>query len=73
MFTTVSLSFYGGSSLDLYVSLYIVEYFILTLLHSPFKPRAQKMVNFLSYGLFAVFIVIVALKVLEILVGSTFL
>ncbi len=70
MFTTVSLSFYGGSGLDLYVSLYIVEFFILTLLHSPFNPRAQKMVNVLSYALFAVFIVIVALKVLEILVGS---
>jgi hypothetical protein len=73
MFTTFSLSFYGGSTLDLYVSLYIVEFFILTLLHSPFNPRAQKMVNVLSYALFAVFILVVAMKVLEILVGSTFL
>jgi hypothetical protein len=71
VFTTVSLSFYVESSLDLYVSLYIVEYFIITLLHSPFNPKAQKTINNLSYALFAVFVFIVAIKVLEILVGAT--
>jgi hypothetical protein len=72
-FTTFALSFYAASGLDLYVSLYIVEYFILTLLHSPFNYRVQKSVNILSFVLFGVFIVIVALKVLEILVGVSFL
>ena len=72
-FTTFALSFYAASGLDLYVSLYIVEYFILTLLHSPFNYRVQKSVNILSFALFGVFIVIVALKVLEILVGVSFL
>ena len=70
VFTTVSLSFYVESSLDLYVSLYIVEYFIITLLHSPFNPKAQKTINNLSYALFAVFVFIVAIKVLEIMVGA---
>ena len=46
---------------------------ILTLLHSPFNYRVQKSVNILSFVLFGVFIVIVALKVLEILVGVSFL
>jgi hypothetical protein len=54
---------------DLFVSLYIVEYFILTLLHSPFNPKAQKTINLIGYALFGVFIVIVALKVLQILIG----
>jgi len=68
--TTVLLSFYAASTLDLYVSVYIVEYFILTLLNSPLKPQTQKVTNILGYILFAVFIVIVALKVLEILGAS---
>jgi hypothetical protein len=72
-FTTFALSFYAASGLDLYVSLYIVEFFILTLLHSPFNPKAQKAVNLIGYALFGVFTVIVALKVLEILVGASFL
>ena len=69
-FTTFALSFYSASGLDLYVSVYIVEYFILTLLHSPFNFKTQKTINIVGYGLFAVFIVIVALKVLQILAGS---
>jgi hypothetical protein len=62
-----------ASGLDLYVSLFIVEYFILTLLHSPFNSRVQRPINVIGYGLFGLFIVIVALKVLEILVGASFL
>jgi len=73
MLTTVALSAYLENRLDLYVSLYIVEYFILTLLHSPFNPQAQKMIDVISYVLFAVFIFIVALKVLEIILGARFL
>jgi hypothetical protein len=72
-FTTFALSFYTASALDLYISLYIVEYFILTLLHSPFTTKTQKTINLIGYTLFAVFIIIVALKVLEILVGASFL
>ncbi len=72
MATTFMLSFYSASSLDLYVSLYILEYFVLTLLHSPLKPKTQKPLNFISYALFAVFLVIVALKVMEIVWEVTF-
>lgn len=69
MLTTVALSTYGPSGLDLYVSLYILEYFILTLLHSPFNLRAQKIIDTTGYVLFAIFVIIVTLKVLEILIG----
>lgn len=68
--TTVLLSFYSSSTLDLYLSVYTVEYFILTLLNSPLKPKTQRITNFLGYGLFVVFIAIVALKVFEILGAS---
>jgi membrane-associated protease RseP (regulator of RpoE activity) len=70
MLTTAAFSMYGQSGLDLYVSLYILEYFVLTLLHSPFNPRAQKIIDITGYILFVVFMIIVALKVLEILVGA---
>jgi membrane-associated protease RseP (regulator of RpoE activity) len=69
MVTTAALSAFNESRLDLYVSLYILEYFVATLLHSPLNPRAQKVLNALGYALFAVFMAIVALKVLEILFG----
>lgn len=59
----------NSASLDLYVSVFIVEYFILTLLNSPLYPKAQKITNLIGYALFGVFIAIVALKVLEILGG----
>jgi hypothetical protein len=68
--TTFAISFYAASGLDLYVSLYIVEFFILTLLHSPFNTKTQRIINFTSYGLFGLFVIIVALKVLQILAGS---
>jgi hypothetical protein len=72
-FTTFALAFYPASGLDLYISLYIVEYFVLTLLHSPFNQKTQKTINIIGYGLFAVFIVIVVSKVLQIMVGASFL
>jgi len=68
--TTFAISFYPASELDLYVSSYIVEFFILTVLHSPFNSKTQRIVNFTGYGLFGVFAVIIALKVLQILAGS---
>ncbi len=67
--TNVTLSVYNAS-LDLYVSIYIVEYFILTLLHSPLNPKTQKITNIISYGLFSVFILILTLKTLQILGAS---
>jgi hypothetical protein len=70
--TTFALSLYSAGTLDLYVSVFIVEYFILTLLHSPLNPKTQKATNIVGYALFGVFVLIVALKVLEIL-GASFL
>ena len=60
---------YGPSPLDLYVSLLILGYFVITALHSPMNPRAERILNWLSAVLFAVFMLIVANKVVEILLG----
>jgi len=68
--TTTVLAFYAQSAIDLYLSVFIVEYFILTLLNSPLKPKTQRVTNPIGYVLFALFIVIVAFKVLQILGGG---
>ncbi|MCW4025650.1 MAG: hypothetical protein NWF01_11570 [Candidatus Bathyarchaeota archaeon] len=69
-FTTFFISFFSGNTLDLYISVYIVEYFIITLLHGQFNPRNQKIINITGYALFSIFLLIVAFKVLEILGGG---
>jgi hypothetical protein len=70
--TNLVLAVYN-TGLDLYVSVFIVEYFILTLLNSPLYPKVQKITDLFGYALFGVFIVIVALKVLDILGGASLL
>ena len=67
--TAAILAVYGESRLDLYVSMFALEYFILTVLHSPLDPKTSRMLNAIGAVLFAVFVVIVASKVVEILYG----
>jgi len=70
LFTNLVLGVFGQTSLDLYVSVFILEYFVLTLLHPNLNSRIQKFLNFLGVGLFVVFVFIVAVKVLETLFGA---
>ena len=70
LFTNLVLGVFGQTSLDLYVSVFILEYFVLTLLHPNMNSRIQKFLNFLGVGLFVVFVFIVAVKVLETLFGA---
>ncbi|MFQ5813467.1 MAG: hypothetical protein ACE5I2_09825 [Anaerolineae bacterium] len=69
MGTTVILAAYNLHRLDLYFSLYLMEYLATTLLFAYLQPRAQRLLNFTGYILFGGFLVIVGLKVWEILVG----
>jgi hypothetical protein len=66
MLTTIVLSL-SKASLDLYFSMYLIEYLVLTLLFTYLNPRARRILNFAGYVLFAGFTVIVALKVVDIL------
>ena len=70
LFTNLVLGVFGQTSLDLYVSVFILEYFVLTLLHPNMNSRIQRFLNFLGVGLFVVFVIIVAVKVLETLFGA---
>jgi hypothetical protein len=71
--TTAILAAFNEDRLDLYLSVYIIEYFILTLLHSPLKPKTSRMLDATGYALFAIFVIIVAIQVWEILFGGAFL
>ena len=71
--TTVLLAAYSQHKLDLYFSLYLIEYLAATLVFAHLHPRAHPLLGFLGYFLFAGFMVIVAMKVFEILLkGGTF-
>lgn len=60
---TTALAALGQSGLDVYVSVYVVSYFAVS---AVFAPR-RRAFDLLGAGLFAIFCVIVALRVLEIL------
>ena len=63
---TVTISAFSAlneSRIDAYVSMFTLEYFVCLAL---FKPR-RRWADVLAYGLFAVFSVIVAFRVLEVL------
>ncbi len=70
--TTVVLSFYEGTGLAEYVSVYIIEYFIVTLLYSPLNAKAQKTIGIFGTVLSAVFVLIVVVKVVQIMIGADF-
>jgi len=67
--TTVVLSLGNERRLDLYFSLYLIEYLILSLLFVSFNPKGKRLVGILGYILFPGFMAIVALKVAHILWG----
>lgn len=67
--TTLILALYGQHQLDLYFSLYLIEYLVATLIFPYLHPRARFRLRLVGFVLFGGFMVIVALKVLEILVG----
>lgn len=69
LLTTVILSIGGEKRLDLYFSIYLVEYLTLSLLFVHLNPRARRVLNILLYILLPGFALIVALKVAEILWG----
>jgi len=67
--TTVILSLFGQSQLDLYLSVYLIECLVVTSLFVYLNPKAMKGLNAVWYVLFGGFIVMVAMKAVEILLG----
>ena len=62
-----SLILLGEMRIDVYISLYILAYYILIAIHSPFNKVISRRLNIVSVILFIIFIIIVAIRVIEIL------
>ena len=61
------LAFAGQNNLEIYVVLNIIAYLVITLLYVNLNPRAKRALKTITTVLFAGFILIVALKVMEFL------
>ncbi|RLF34849.1 MAG: hypothetical protein DRN03_06190 [Thermoplasmata archaeon] len=65
--TTTMLYYVGERRIDVYFSLYLLIYMITTEIVLPVKRKYRKYVNVIIGVLFAIFLVIVARRVMEIL------
>ena len=63
----VVLAFLGQNNIEIYFVANAVAFLVITLLYTYFNPRARGALNALSVVIFAGFLVIVAIKVMEIL------
>ena len=65
----ISLAFLGQNDLEVYFVVNIIVYLIITLLYIYLNPRARRALNSIGAVLFAGFMAIVTIKVMEILSG----
>jgi hypothetical protein len=65
----ILLAFLGQNDLRVYFVVNVLAYLVITLLYVYLNPRARTALNTIGSVLFAGFMVIVALKVIDILVG----
>jgi hypothetical protein len=65
--TNSFLAFWGLNDLSVYFIANAIAYLIITLIYVYLNPRARSALNALSIIIFAGFMVIVAVKVMEIL------
>ena len=63
------LAFIGQNDLEIYFTINISAYLVITLLYVYLNPRARRALNSISSVLLAGFMVIVVLKVIEIVSG----
>lgn len=65
--STTLLAAYGQNKLDAYFTVYVIEYLVTTLLFVYLDRRARRLLDGIGYVLFAGFLAIVVMKVIEIL------
>lgn len=63
------LAFFNQQSLEIYFVVNTIAYLLITLLYAYLNPRARRALNTVAAVVFAGFMVIVSLKVMEILSG----
>jgi uncharacterized membrane protein YhhN len=61
------LAFLGQDDLGVYFTINIIAYLVITLLYVYLNPRAKRVLNTIGLVLFAGFMVIVVLNVMEII------
>jgi hypothetical protein len=64
----VFLAFLGQNNIEIYFVANAIAFLLITLLYTYFNPRSRGALNTLSVVIFAGFLVIVAIKVMEILI-----
>lgn len=57
----------GETSLDVYFTVTVIAYLVISLLYVYLNPRARRLLSTVGVVLFGGFLVIVAMKVMEIL------
>ncbi|MFH1484668.1 MAG: hypothetical protein ABIH46_01225 [Chloroflexota bacterium] len=67
MLTTVILSLFDQASFGLYFSMYVMEYFVLTLLFTYLNPKARRLLNITACLLFVGFGLLVATQTIAVL------
>lgn len=65
----ILLATFGQNDLSIYFTINVIVYLVITLLYVYLNPRARGALNSISVVLFAGFMVIVALNVMEIISG----
>ena len=63
------LAFSGQNNLEIYFTVNVLAYLVITLLYVYLNPRARRALNTIAVVLFAGFMVIVAFNVIGIIVG----
>ena len=64
------LAFFGQNNLEVYFTIDIIAYLVITLLYAYLNPRARRALNSISAVLFGGILVIGVLKAIEILSGG---
>ena len=64
------LVFFGQNDLEIYFVINLIAYLVITLLYVYFNPRARRTLNTIGIVLFAGFMVIIVIKVMEIMPGK---
>ncbi|NLE07933.1 MAG: hypothetical protein GX631_01600 [Dehalococcoidales bacterium] len=66
----IFLAFLGQDNLEIYFILNVLVFLIITLLFAYLNPRARRALNAIGVVLFAGFMVIVTMKVIDIITGG---
>ena len=66
----ILLAFFGQNNLEIYFTINIIVYLVITLLYVHLNPRARRALNTIGAVLFSGFMVIIVLKVIQILSGG---